>query len=231
MTVAAIVPAAGSGERLGGELPKALRLLDGKPILLHAVSALSRSGCLAEIVVAAPPERVAEFETLLAADGDGAEVSVVPGGATRRESVRAALARVGRSVEVVLVHDAARPLAPVGLVQAVVRAVRAGAGAVVPALPLADTVRQVDSAERVVATLPRGFLRAMQTPQGFRRDLLEAAHRQAATDVTDDAALVEAMGEPVQLIPGDPEAFKVTGRLDLLLAEAVLAGRRDAHVG
>ena len=127
-------------------------------------------------------------------------------------------------------HDAARPLVPVELVDAVAAAIRAGAGAVIPALPVADTVKEVDGG-LVVGTPDRSRLVAVQTPQGFARDVLEKAHAAAAGgDATDDAGLVERLGIPVRTVPGSEEAFKVTRPVDLLLAEAILARRRkDRH--
>jgi 2-C-methyl-D-erythritol 4-phosphate cytidylyltransferase len=221
--VGAIVPAAGRGERLGAGRPKALLDVGGAPLLVHAVHALSGAGVEA-VVVAAPPASTAEVTALV----PGAVV--VAGGATRQESVRRALAALPHDVEVVLVHDAARAFAPVALIESVAAAVVAGADAVVPVVPVADTVKQVDERGVVVATVDRSMLRAVQTPQGFRRSLLEAAHRQpGAGDATDDAALVEAMGTTVVTVPGSPEAFKVTRPFDVAVAEALLARRGD-HV-
>ncbi|MDX6206153.1 MAG: 2-C-methyl-D-erythritol 4-phosphate cytidylyltransferase, partial [Frankiales bacterium] len=175
---------------------------------------------------------VAEVQSLLDVHLTGpAELLVVPGGRTRQDSVRIALQALPDDVSVVLVHDAARPLVPSELVDAVAAAVCAGSPAVVPCLPLADTVKRADAAGRVVETLRRDELRAIQTPQGFRREVLVRAHAAAtAGPVTDDAGMVEALGVPVLLIAGDDEAFKVTRPLDLVLAEAVLARRRAAGV-
>ena len=229
--VAAIVPAAGRGERLGPGAPKALRDLAGRPLLVHAALALAACPEVDLIVVAAPPEAIAETAALLA-DVD-ADWAVVAGGATRVDSVRLALAAVPADVDVVLVHDAARPLVPAALVSDVVAAVRGGADAVVPGIPLADTVKRVDAAGLVHETPDRAELRAVQTPQGFRRAVLEAAHAAAGpgADATDDAGLVERAGGAVLVIPGDEEAFKVTRPLDLLLAEAVLAARAGSAGG
>jgi len=229
VSTAAIVPAAGRGQRLGPGTPKALRLLGGVPMLVHAVRALAAARAVDLVVVAAPPDDVEQVRRLLVSyDQLGAQVDVVAGGATRQESVAAALAALSPAVDVVLVHDAARPLAPAELADAVVRAVRAGAEAVVPVLPVADTVKRVDGNGHVRETVPRTDLRAVQTPQGFRRDVLAAAHAAAgpAAAVTDDAGLVEHLGRPVQTVPGAEEAFKVTRPLDLLLAESLLARRR-----
>ncbi|GAA1223767.1 2-C-methyl-D-erythritol 4-phosphate cytidylyltransferase [Kitasatospora nipponensis] len=235
-----MVPAAGRGERLGPGAPKALRELGGAPLLVHAVRALARSRAVGLVVVAAPPDGVAEVVGLLDSHGlDGKDVRVVAGGATRQESVRLGLAAIGEQVEIVLVHDAARPLVPVEVVDAVAAAVRAGAQAVVPAVPLADTVKRVGPApaggpEPVLDTPDRATLRAVQTPQGFRRSLLAEVHARALAEqeaglapaVTDDAGLVEHYGGQVVVVPGHEEAFKVTRPLDLVLAEAVLARRR-----
>ena len=157
---------------------------------------------------------------------------VVPGGRTRQESVRTGLEAVPHGHDIVLVHDAARPLVPVDTVDAVIEAVREGAPAVVPALPLADTVKEVEpaatpgEAEPVVATPVRARLRAVQTPQGFDRATLVRAHASVTDDVTDDASMVERLGLTVVTVPGHEEAFKVTRPLDLILAEAVLTRRR-----
>lgn len=234
---AAIVPAAGRGERLGPGAPKALRDLGGQPLLVHAVRALSAARGVDLVVVAAPADELTRVGALLSPAAGTAELEVVAGGRTRQESVARALAVLPPDVDVVLVHDAARPLAPSELADAVVAAVRSGADAVVPGLPLADTVKQVDAAGRVEATVDRSVLRAVQTPQGFRRPVLEAAHAACAaaasddaTAATDDAGLVERIGGTVMVIVGAEEAFKVTRPLDLVLAEAVLARRRAAGV-
>jgi 2-C-methyl-D-erythritol 4-phosphate cytidylyltransferase len=227
---AAIVPAAGRGERLGPGTPKALRLLGGAPLLVHAVRSLARARLVDLVVVAAPPAQVEQVRALLHDHHAGAALQVLGGGDTRQESVRRALAALPDGVTTVLVHDAARPLAPVELVDAVAGAVRDGAVAVVPVLPVPDTVKRVDGSV-VVETLDRSQLRAVQTPQGFRRATLEEAHVAAGDgEATDDASLVERLGQPVHVVTGSEEAFKVTRPLDLVLAEAVLARRRAAGV-
>ena len=228
---AALVVAAGRGERLGPGDPKALRVLGGVPMLVHAVRALAAARCVAHVVVAAPPAAVEQTRALLVGEHAGAALDVVAGGADRPASVRAALGAVPPGLDVVLVHDAARPLAPSALADAVAAAVADGAPAVIPVLPVTDTVKQVDG-DLVVATLDRRALRAVQTPQGFRRDVLERAHREhpvgGAVEVTDDAGMVERLGVAVRAVPGDHEAFKVTRPVDLLLAEVVLAARGGA---
>ncbi|MGW5972992.1 2-C-methyl-D-erythritol 4-phosphate cytidylyltransferase [Streptomyces sp. NPDC055186] len=231
---AAVIPAAGRGVRLGPGAPKALRALGGTPMLIHAIRAMAASRAVSLVVVVAPPEGAAEVKTLLDAYAlpDRTDFVVVPGGETRQESVKLGLDALPPGFDIVLVHDAARPLVPVDTVDAVVAAVRDGAPAVVPALPLADTVKQVEPAaapgepEPVVATPDRSLLRAVQTPQGFDRATLVRAHETVTDDVTDDASMVEQLGRTVVTVPGHEEAFKVTRPLDLVLAEAVLARRR-----
>jgi 2-C-methyl-D-erythritol 4-phosphate cytidylyltransferase len=227
------VPAAGRGERLGPGQPKALRMLGGVPMLVHAVTALSRARLVDLVVVAAPPDGVAEVEALLALHDIGADLLVVAGGEHRQDSVARALEALPPDVDVVLVHDAARPLAPSELVDAVAQAVLAGHGAVVPGLAMTDTVKRVvadggptDDAEIVIETVPRSDLRCIQTPQGFDRAVLVKAHAAADDLATDDAGLVERLGLPVVVVPGSVEAFKITRPIDLLLAEAVLLERR-----
>ncbi|MFC4471810.1 2-C-methyl-D-erythritol 4-phosphate cytidylyltransferase [Streptomyces xiangluensis] len=230
---AAVIPAAGRGVRLGPGAPKALRALNGTPMLIHAVRAMAASRAVSLVVVVAPPDGAAEVKSLLDTHSlpERTDFLVVPGGDTRQESVKLGLDVLPPGIDIVLVHDAARPLVPVDTVDAVIEAVRDGAPAVVPALPLTDTVKEVEPRtgglpEPVVATPERGRLRAVQTPQGFDRDTLLHAHETVTDGVTDDASMVEQLGEPVVVVPGHEEAFKVTRPLDLVLAEAVLARRR-----
>ncbi|MEV0092257.1 2-C-methyl-D-erythritol 4-phosphate cytidylyltransferase [Streptomyces sp. NPDC050738] len=233
---AAVIPAAGRGVRLGPGAPKALRTLNGTPMLIHAIRAMANSRAVSLVVVVAPPDGAVEVKNLLAEHPlpERTDFLVVPGGDSRQESVRLGLEALPADITTVLVHDAARPLVPVDTVDAVIQAVRDGAPAVVPALPLADTVKQVEPApadapgspEPVVATPQRALLRAVQTPQGFDRALLARAHATVTQDVTDDASMVEQLGVQVVVVPGHEEAFKVTRPLDLVLAEAVLARRR-----
>jgi 2-C-methyl-D-erythritol 4-phosphate cytidylyltransferase len=234
MRTAAIIPAAGRGERLGPGLPKALRVLGGAPLLVHAIRAVDQARSVDVVVVAAPPDDVTAVERLLADYEWGSDIHVVPGGHDRHASVARALASLPADVDVVLVHDAARPLAPPELVDAVATTIRGGADACVPVVPLADPVKVVAD-DKVVRTLDRSELRAVQTPQGFRRAALATAHAWAGglpgdelSVITDDAGLVECHGVDVVTIPGSEEAFKVTRPLDLLVAEALLARRRAA---
>jgi 2-C-methyl-D-erythritol 4-phosphate cytidylyltransferase len=220
VSTVAVVPAAGSGQRLAVGVPKAFFHLDGHTLVERAVSCLLESGVVDRVVVAVPPDRTGQAKLIL-----GSDVTVVPGGANRGESVNRALAAVADAGQptFVLVHDAARPLTPPGLVVRVVDALRAGHSAVVPALPVSDTVKTVDANGVVLGTPERAGLRAVQTPQGFTTELLLRAYQQAATaDFTDDASLVERIGGKVQVVDGDPLAFKITTPWDILLAKAIV---------
>jgi 2-C-methyl-D-erythritol 4-phosphate cytidylyltransferase len=213
----AVVPAAGSGQRLGAGVAKAFVELVGRTILERAVDGLLASGVIDRIIVAVPPERVDQTAVLL-----GSRAQVVGGGAERHDTVRSALAAVG-DPHYALVHDAARPLTPIEQIQRVVAALHAGMRAVIPVLPVVDTIKAVDANGVVLGTPDRGGLRAVQTPQGFETDLLRRAYQRAGSfAVTDDASLVENLGTPVHTVAGDPLAFKITTALDLRLARAVL---------
>lgn len=228
MTVACILVAAGRGERLGDSRPKAFAEVGGHPLLWHAVQAVSRSTTVSH-VVAVVPAGYEDHAGRLLPPGVG---SVVVGGDTRQSSVARGLAALPPEVEVVLVHDAARCLAPSELHDAVAAHVSNGRDAVVPGLAVVDTLKQVDGAGRVTATADRSRLRAVQTPQGFRRAVLARAHdagtERGDTDAPDDGWLVEQLGVAVHVVPGHEDAFKITRAQDLLLAEAVLARRMSA---
>jgi 2-C-methyl-D-erythritol 4-phosphate cytidylyltransferase len=217
--VAVLVPAAGAGLRLGPGGPKALRLLAGEPLLVHAVRRVAASPSVRLIVVAAPAAEVEAVRSLLA---PVAPVTVVAGGAERQESVARALAVVPPEVGIVLVHDAARALTPPAVIESVAAAVRGGLPAVIPVLPVVDTIKEVAPDETVLGTVDRSVLRSVQTPQGFRHDVLAEAHAAAADPLTDDAGLVEKAGLPVTCVPGSELAMKITRPLDLILAEALL---------
>ena len=217
--VAVLVPAAGAGLRLGPGGPKALRLLAGEPLLVHAVRRVAAAPSVRMIVVAAPAAEVEAVRELLA---PVAPVTVVAGGAERQESVSLALAAVPDEIGIVLVHDAARALTPPQLIESVAAAVRQGHPAVIPVLPVVDTIKEVGPGEVVLGTVDRSVLRSVQTPQGFRHDVLAAVHASAADPLTDDAGLVEKAGLPVTCVPGSDLALKITRPLDLVLAEALL---------
>ena len=197
-------------------------LLSGQSLLARSVASAAACPGVGHIVVVAPPSHLAEAAGALAASR--VPVRVVAGGVERGDSVAAGLAALEPDVEIVLVHDAARAQAPPSLFEAVIEAVRAGHPAVVPGLPVVDTIKQVDDREHVVATPVRAGLRAIQTPQGFRRDVLVRAHGAANLGngpATDDAALVERLGVPVLVVPGHRLARKITTAEDLAVAEAL----------
>ncbi len=212
--------------------------LAGQPLLGHALRGALSCPDLHQVVVVAPAEWVQEAREacrLAAAEHASSEhsassvtgvpqLAVVFGGAERGDSVAAGLAALDASVDVVLVHDAARCLTPPAVFARVVAAVEAGAVAVVPGTPVVDTVKQVDAAGRVIATPDRASLRAVQTPQGFRRDVLARAHA-VSSEATDDAGLVERLGEPVLVVEGDRLALKVTTPDDLETATRLLSPR------
>lgn len=209
----AVVVAAGSGARFGAA--KQFADLCGRPVLEWSL-ATARQAC-AGVVLVVPPERVAGASPGWTAD------AVVAGGATRSASVRAGLAAVPAGADVVAVHDAARPLAPLGLWRDVIRAVRDGADAAIPAAPVTDTVKEVGDGGHLL-TLDRSRLVAVQTPQAFRAPLIKELHR-AGQEATDDAALVEAAGGTVQLVPAQGHNMKITSPVDLLIAAALLEAR------
>lgn len=229
MSVACLLVAAGEGRRLGSDTPKALVLLAGEPLLVHAARAVLECEAVQVLVAVVPHQSRDDVARLLVPLVAASQrLLVVSGGASRHESVLAGLRAldVGShdDVDVVLVHDAARCLAPAALVAEVVAAVRGGHPAVVPGLPVTDTLKRVDGDGRVLSTVERTDLRSVQTPQGFRRDLLRHAHTaDPGAQATDDAAMVERLGQPVYVVPGHGCAFKITTVWDLQLAEAVLA--------
>ncbi|MBI1950485.1 MAG: 2-C-methyl-D-erythritol 4-phosphate cytidylyltransferase [Acidobacteria bacterium] len=230
MTVAAILVAAGRGVRMGACRPKAFLRLGGRTILERALGAFTSHPGIGRIVVAvADPTDASDLL------GPGAaRALLVRGGEERQDSVRLALEAIGPAeADVILVHDAARPLVSRALIDSVIAAA-AEHGAAVPVVPAADTVKRLGTDGSIEATLPRETLRLAQTPQGFRSAVLREAHARAARDGftgTDDAALVERSGGRVAVVPGSEGNIKITTPGDLVLAEALLSGRPggEAH--
>jgi len=223
--VAVIIPAGGSGVRLGSTLPKALVQIAGKTLIEHAVNRMAPIA--SQIIVAAPTGFEDEFRKLL-----GDEITVVTGGITRTESVKAALKHIDATNDFVLVHDAARALAPTSLAMRVIDSLRAGEKAVVPGIAVTDTIKRIDKDNYVTKTPTRSKLRAIQTPQGFKRKVLIAAHK-SKDEMSDDAGLVEERGVSVKVISGEPQALKITTPDDLALALKYLVGgvNADMRVG
>ena len=220
--VAVIIPAGGSGERLGAKIPKALVQLAGKTLIEHAVA--NMAPIANQIIVAAPAGFEEQFKDLL-----GSEVTVVTGGLTRTLSVKKALALVEKENEYILVHDAARSLASTDLAMRVIDSLRAGEKAVIPGMPVSDTIKRVDGDNYVTKTPTRSKLRSIQTPQGFTRKLLLKAHT-SADDATDDAGLVEDRGVDVKVILGEERAMKITTMKDLAIAHNWLIPGADNQI-
>ncbi|MGN6430635.1 MAG: 2-C-methyl-D-erythritol 4-phosphate cytidylyltransferase [Gaiellaceae bacterium] len=216
MAVWAVLAAAGRGERLGEDRPKAFANLAGRPLLAESLERLDASGWIDAIVIVAPPGWE-EPAILLAEELACSKVAAcVAGGETRAESVRAGVAEVGEDAAVIVVHDAARPALSEEVLERVLTALNEGSDGAVPALPLADTIKRVRDGQ-VVETLPREELVSAQTPQAFLAPVLRAALASDLTGATDCAALVEARGGRVTTVPGDPRLLKVTDAADLEL--------------
>ena len=211
---AAIIAGAGLGKRLGANLPKALIQIEGISLVERAFSALSK--VVDEIVITAPEGFAEEFRKIV-----GESAKVITGGILRSDSVKLALQSLSPSVEYVLVHDAARGLATSDLAGRILSELQGGEVAVIPALSVVDTIKEVDEKGYVRNTPNRASLRAIQTPQGFASAVLKRAH-EASEDATDDAALVEAIGVKVKTIPGEARAMKVTNAEDISLAIALI---------
>ena len=220
--VALLIPAAGSGERFGASIPKALVQLNGRTLIEHAV--LNLGPVASQIIVAAPAGFEDKFREIL-----GGAVTVVTGGSTRTKSVKIALESIAEDIEFILVHDAARPLASGELGRSVIEALASGEVAVIPALSVSDTIKEVDAANYVVSTPNRERLRAVQTPQGFARETLIKAHMQNI-EATDDGALVEAMRGKVKLIEGENRALKITNPEDLATALKYLIPNQSSDI-
>jgi 2-C-methyl-D-erythritol 4-phosphate cytidylyltransferase/2-C-methyl-D-erythritol 2,4-cyclodiphosphate synthase len=213
-TSAAIIAGAGMGHRLGADIPKALIQIDGVTLIERAFAALS--SVVDEIVITAPAGYEETFRAIV-----GESATVITGGVLRSDSVNLALKSLSPSTKYVLVHDAARALATSDLAQRVLNELNSGESAVIPALNVVDTIKEVDRDGYVRNTPDRSVLRAVQTPQGFAIDVLKRAH-EASDDATDDAALVEALGIKVKTILGEARAMKITNPEDIGMALTLL---------
>lgn len=240
-TLGVVIVGAGSGTRLGRDRPKAFVELGGAPLLVRAVRTVLSLEEAVDLVVVVPAALVAQAESLLAGESAPASggLRVVAGGSTRQASVAAGLALLRDTVEIVLVHDAARALTPRVVIERVAAAVRSSGGGVVPALRVLDTLKRVApagfaeplDAEAVLDAVDRAELVAAQTPQGFPRAALDAAYRGARAEFTDDAALFAAAGGRVVAVDGDPLGFKITTPADLDRAEHLVGGGARVRTG
>jgi 2-C-methyl-D-erythritol 4-phosphate cytidylyltransferase len=227
--VVALVPAAGRGLRMGGQVPKQFLSLGGLPLILHSLRVLQASPTIHEIILAVPQSDMDYcLEEIVAKHRFTKVNKVVPGGTERQDSVRHALEAVHDDVDVVLVHDAVRPFLTERMVEEVVSMADAR-GAAIIALPMKDTVKQVGADQVIERTVDRTGLWLAQTPQAFRRDWLLAAHRKAhgaGIRATDDAYLMEWCGYSVSVVEGSGENIKVTRPEDMVIGEAILASRK-----
>ena len=227
--VVAVVPAGGTGKRMGAGIPKQFLMLDGVPLMLHALRVLDRTPGVREVILVVPKEeRDRALAEVVEQHGLKKVLKVVPGGATRQESVQHGLNEVGEDVEIVVVHDAVRPFITEDRIERSIEAARKHGGAIV-AVPMKDTPKQVGPDRLIQRTLDRTELWLAQTPQTFRRALVVEAYRTAAiahVHATDDAALVERLGHKVVIVEGSWENIKITTPEDMILAEAILAARK-----
>jgi 2-C-methyl-D-erythritol 4-phosphate cytidylyltransferase/2-C-methyl-D-erythritol 2,4-cyclodiphosphate synthase len=229
--IAVILVAAGDGARLGAGIPKALVKVGNLSLLEHALKNILEVKDLAQVVVASHEDRVAEFSAIATAlVGDQVAVSFTPGGLSRQGSIANALAVVNADIDIVLVHDAARCFTPAEVFNRVAQAVGETGFGVVPVLPVADTIKQVEK-DVVLGTIDRDALRVAQTPQGFKFSELKAAYESAVEDFTDDASLMQSTGAVIRSVQGDAKAFKITVQADLEYAELLLNGSSEFRSG
>jgi 2-C-methyl-D-erythritol 4-phosphate cytidylyltransferase len=219
--LSAVIVAAGSGTRMDG-VDKLFTPIAGKAILAHAIAAFEALSLVDRIVVVVSEENVERARELVRDEGF-AKTAVCAGGARRQDSVRCGLEALGEC-DYVAIHDGARPLVSGALIERGLEAARR-TGAAVPGLPVAETVKEAGEDETIVRTVDRARLYTVQTPQVFRYELIVRAHREITQDVTDDAAMVEALGEPVVVFAGERTNVKITTPEDIELVEALLAGR------
>jgi 2-C-methyl-D-erythritol 4-phosphate cytidylyltransferase len=234
--VAAVITAAGAGDRLGPGAPKAHRLLDGKPLFVYSLRTFAGVADINHIILVVRADEVTHVQEVIAADTvlerSQLTIDVVVGGATRQESVSHGLAALNDDDDLVLIHDAARALVPTDVVRSVLARLEAGDQAVIPVVAVTDTMRAFTDGN-LGPVVDRAGLVAVQTPQGFTKDIVVRAHQdfdaRSGVAATDDASLVELLGVSIAHVDGSPDAFKVTYANDLLLAESVIADRKGVQ--
>lgn len=227
--IVAIIAAAGAGRRMGSDRNKVFLQLGGKPILSRSCLALAACGEVDELIIAASPDEVDEIASIVEENPPGIPWQVIAGGKERQYSIANALRAVSPQAEFILVHDAARPLVHPEEIKKVIAAAREYHAAGI-AVPVKDTIKEIDDLQFAVATPPRDILWAIQTPQGFDASLLRRAYREAEADGflgTDDASLIERLGIKVKLVHGDYSNIKITTPSDLAIGEALLRGRKS----
>jgi 2-C-methyl-D-erythritol 4-phosphate cytidylyltransferase len=231
MRTVAIVPAAGSGNRMGRDVSKQYLSLGGRPLLVHTLKVFEECPLVDALLVVVPPQDIEFVRNTVLAPWDMKKVAgVIPGGKERQDSVRAGIEALDPDTGVVIIHDAVRPFITFEMISQCIRAAREE-GAVTVGVPLKDTVKEVAPDGRVMRTCDRSLLWLTQTPQAFRRDIIENAHRAAVRDGfsgTDDTALVERLGIAVRMIRGDYSNIKITTPEDLVIAEALLSASPQA---
>jgi 2-C-methyl-D-erythritol 4-phosphate cytidylyltransferase/2-C-methyl-D-erythritol 2,4-cyclodiphosphate synthase len=229
--IAVILVAAGDGSRLRAGIPKALVKISEKTLLEHALENILQVEGLVQVVVASHEDRVEEFATIAKEfSGDHVDLAFTPGGLSRQGSIANALKEVSPSADVVLIHDAARCFAPAAVFDRVAKAVIETGSAVIPVLPVVDTIKNVNQ-DVVLGTVDRDGLRIAQTPQGFSREQIIRGYEFATEDYTDDASLLQAQGALVSSVLGDAMAFKITVQADLEYAELLLGNKVEQRTG
>lgn len=224
MTTQLMIPAAGSGSRLGFSTPKALVNLADDPILVHTLRRFAELNLIDNAIILVPPEQSAQFEESLSRAFPENSIRIVEGGAERQDSVANGLNALDPSTKIVVIHDAARPFVDTAAIQASIEAA-VNHGAATLAIPCIDTILQGDAEAMLVDTPDRSHLWACQTPQTFQVDIIRAAHAKAGSEnilYTDDATLVRATGAPVKIVNGSTNNFKITTKEDLAYADYLI---------
>jgi 2-C-methyl-D-erythritol 4-phosphate cytidylyltransferase/2-C-methyl-D-erythritol 2,4-cyclodiphosphate synthase len=229
--IAVILVAAGDGSRLQAGIPKALVKISDKTLLEHALENILEINGLVQVVVASHEDRVSEFEAIAREfAGDKIQLDFTPGGLSRQGSIANALKKVSDNAQVVLIHDAARCFTPTSVFERVAKTVIETGSAVIPVLPVVDTIKTVNQ-DVVLGTVDRNELRIAQTPQGFSREQIVKGYELAIEDYTDDASLLQSQGHLVTSVLGDAMAFKITVQADLEYAELLLGNKSEQRTG